>query len=366
MAKKEMKALGGAASGAATGTAIMPGWGTAIGALAGGAMGLLGGDDNDGSEQMAANKALWNSLVAPNGQDLSVNLDNYKYAGDISNKMNSAEQLGQRDALQNVNLDPRLKQAQMNSLDTLSKIAGSGFTPDEKASMDASRQQRDADLTSKLKSLQQSQDSRGVGNSDMALAQRMMGAQSSANSGAADARNEQAQAYKRSLDAIMARGNMASSMDNTDYNRQANLANNLNSRELTNMNNRTAVNRSNVDSFNDALKYNNTNQQNLLNNNTNSQHKQVMFNSDAKNQGFNNQIKKVQGQTGANISELNNNSNNQTRNDNQLSGAFDGIAKAGGAYLADQKMQAQKAPAEVEHTDQNDALMAFKKKFGQP
>lgn len=37
----------GAASGAATGTAIMPGWGTAIGALAGGAMGLFSGDPNE-------------------------------------------------------------------------------------------------------------------------------------------------------------------------------------------------------------------------------------------------------------------------------------------------------------------------------
>jgi hypothetical protein len=34
--------LGGAASGAAAGTAIMPGWGTAIGAVAGGLAGLLG------------------------------------------------------------------------------------------------------------------------------------------------------------------------------------------------------------------------------------------------------------------------------------------------------------------------------------
>jgi hypothetical protein len=41
----------GAAGGAAVGTAILPGWGTAIGAGIGGLMGLFGGDDNDAQKQ---------------------------------------------------------------------------------------------------------------------------------------------------------------------------------------------------------------------------------------------------------------------------------------------------------------------------
>lgn len=45
MPSKGDKAMSGAASGAAAGTAIMPGWGTAIGAVVGGAAGLLSGDD---------------------------------------------------------------------------------------------------------------------------------------------------------------------------------------------------------------------------------------------------------------------------------------------------------------------------------
>jgi hypothetical protein len=48
--------LGGAASGAATGTAIMPGWGTAIGAVAGGLMGAMQ-DDGSGATDEQANGA---------------------------------------------------------------------------------------------------------------------------------------------------------------------------------------------------------------------------------------------------------------------------------------------------------------------
>ncbi len=333
MASKEVKALGGAASGASTGAAFGP-YGALIGGVAGGLGGLLGGDDSGNSAQLAQNQALWNALMPPSAEDLAVNYNNYNYAGDVSPKMDVAQQLGQHDALQDVNLDPRLKQAQMSALDTLSKIAGSGFTPDEKASLDAARQQRDADVTSKLKALQQNQDMRGVGNSDMALAQQMMQAQSSANSGAADARAEQAQAYKRSLDAIMNKGSLASNMENTDYSRQANLANNLNSRELTNLGQRANVGASNVNRFNNALQYNNTNQQNVMNKNTDTQHSQANFNSQAKENAFANQIAKVNGQTGANVNVGNANIAQQNRNNATTSGLFDSVAKGAGAYLA--------------------------------
>lgn len=47
MAIDGKKVATGAASGAAMGTAIMPGWGTAIGAVGGGLLGLMGGDDNE-------------------------------------------------------------------------------------------------------------------------------------------------------------------------------------------------------------------------------------------------------------------------------------------------------------------------------
>ena len=50
MSKKSEGAISGAASGAAMGTQIMPGWGTAIGAIAGGLLGAAGAGDDPGRE----------------------------------------------------------------------------------------------------------------------------------------------------------------------------------------------------------------------------------------------------------------------------------------------------------------------------
>jgi hypothetical protein len=48
MAFKWQNSANGAASGAAMGSMIMPGWGTAIGGVAGGLMGAFGGGDDEG------------------------------------------------------------------------------------------------------------------------------------------------------------------------------------------------------------------------------------------------------------------------------------------------------------------------------
>jgi len=50
---KTTGAIGGAGQGAAIGTSIMPGWGTAIGAVVGGIGGLLSGGGEDEAEELA-------------------------------------------------------------------------------------------------------------------------------------------------------------------------------------------------------------------------------------------------------------------------------------------------------------------------
>jgi hypothetical protein len=220
--------------------------------------GLLGAGqanarDKDAQQNLKNIQDLYAQLLVPSMEDQKLALQDYKSAGTLVNQQETPEQLAARDALQNVSLDPRLKQTQMNQLDTLQKIAGKGFTPDEKYALDEQRAKNEADVTAKLKQLQQQQSMKGVGNSDMALAQRMMEAQSGANRGAEDQRAIDAQGFKRSLDAISQAGNLAGNMDQTDYARQAQLAQNLNQRELTNMQQRTQAQKSNVDRFNHKI-----------------------------------------------------------------------------------------------------------------
>ena len=260
--------------------------------IAGGVAGnlLSQGDRDKASAEIEGIKDLYANIQLPDIEQMKLDLQQYQTGPEYNPQMGVAEQLAMQDALQNVQLDPRLKQTQMNTLDVLQKIAGSGFTPDELNALQEQRSAREADLTATLKGQQQQQDMRGIGNSDMALAQRMMEAQGSANRGAADARALEAEAYKRSVDAMAQGANLASNIDATDYARQAQLAQNLNQRELTNLQQRATTKASNLDAFNKSLESNVANVRDTLNKNTALRNQQQQYNKGLAQQQFGNQM----------------------------------------------------------------------------
>lgn len=312
--------------------------------IGGGILGneLSRGDRSAAEDQIKGIQALYNNIKLPNTEDEKLNLREFGQGQMLNNKEDQAQQLSMQDNLQNINLDPRLKQTQMNALETLQKISGSGFTPEE---LNAAQQQRDAregDLTSKLKQLQQNQDMRGVGNSDMALAQRMMEAQGSANRGAADARDLQAQAFKRSLDAVTQGANLAGNMDARDYSQQANLANSLNNRELTNLNQRANVSANNVDRFNAALS-SNANRMNTTNDkNVALANDQQQFNKGLLNTDFQRQLQLAGAKAGTNKDMANMHNANASRTAEMISGIGSGIGS--GILAAGSGTSAKKKP----------------------
>lgn len=329
------KAITGAISGAASAGMAT---GNPYAALAGGGVGLLTGLLGDQADQAnqdaiakqrAANLALYNNIAVP---DLKVDYQHLNQGTMIDPRLATAEQLGSRDALQDINLDPRLKQAKMNSLDTLSKIAGAGFTPDELNAMQQQRSAREADTTAKMKQIQQSMDMRGVGNSDLNQAQQMMEAQSGANRGAADARDMQAQAFRRSLQAITDSGNLASNYENSDYSRQQNLANAQNSRELTNLNQRANTNNNNVNRFNEALATNVGRQNSVLDKNVAINNSMQDQNNNLAQNKFSNQITKAQGQSGANTADMGMSQRSIDNNNSMWGNLASGAMQIGAAY----------------------------------
>lgn len=304
--------------------------------------GLLGNQQANDQAKGAADelqriKQMYQNIVIPSIEDQKLNLQNYNVAGTYAPQTEAAQQLAAHDALQDVNLDPRLKQAQQQQLDTLRKIAGSGFTQDELLSAQAQRDKNESDVTARLKQLQQQQDMRGLGNSDLSLAQKMMEAQSGANRQAQDARSLQAEAARRSLQAIAQAGQLAGNMENTDYQRQANLAQNLNQRELANMQQRANVQRSNVDRFNDALKYNLGNQQQIANQNTSLANQQQIANKGLYQQQFQNQMSKAGGMSGVGTNIANNINNAAHGTRDMYAGIAKGIGQMGAALTQPEK-----------------------------
>lgn len=260
-------------------------WQIALPALANIAGGIVGDQMSRGDRDKANNELnsiadLYNAINLPDIEKLKMDAEEYQRGEQLTPSIREQQirELAMQDQLQNINLDPRLRQTQMNALETLSKIAGSGFTPDELNALQQQRDARESDLTSKLKQLQQQQEMRGVGNSDMALAQRMMEAQGSANRGAQEARDMQAQAFRRSLDAISQGANLAGNIEGVDYARGANLAQALRNRELTNLQNRINTEASNVDRFNRALEADVSRGNAILDKNVGIRNEEQMFN----------------------------------------------------------------------------------------
>jgi len=249
------------------------------------------GDLNQENSNRQKSFEVLNNLSAPDIEKMKLALSKYESAGQLDPRLETPEQLAMKDALQNVQTDPRLKQQQTQALDMYSKLAGSGFTPDELVSMDAQRRQNMGNTNAQVKALQQAQDARGMGSSDMAMAQKLLATQAGANRQASDNAQQRAQAYKRSLDAIAQGANLAGSMDNTEYARQAALAQNLNSRELTNLNQRANVNSANVNRFNSAQAANLANKQAIMNQNTGLSNDQQRYNKELNQRNFENQTK---------------------------------------------------------------------------
>lgn len=274
-------------------------------------------------------KNLYNRISMPEIGSEELNLEQLNSGQMLNPQQQQVRQLSMNDQLQNVNLDPRLKQTQMNALETLSKIAGKGFTPDEMNALSQQRSAREADVTAKLKQLQQNQDMRGLGNSEMSLAAQLSAAQSDANRGAQDARDLQAQGFKRSLDAISQGSNLAGSIDNTDYNRQSNLATALRNREGTNLQNQVATEGTNVDRFNRALESNTTRINNTADKNVAIRNDQQQFNKGLIDKNYNRQLDRAATLSGV--------ARNQATNDiakgNARAGAISGVASGIGSGI---------------------------------
>ena len=279
-------------------------WGAIAGAALPIVAGAIGNDQasgarGDASRNLAEILAMYQNIATPDIEKMKLNLQNYQDVYNYNPQMQTAEQLSSQDNLQNIQLDPRLRQQQVGALDMFNQMAQGGFTPDQLVAMDAQRRQTEGDLTSRLASMQSNQDARGVGNSDFALAQRMMEAQSSANRAAQDNAAARAQAFQQQVNAGMQGANLAGNIEQQDYVRQAALANSQNNREMVNLGQRANVNQSNVANFNDALKSKTTNTQNISNQNTGLANTQQEYNRGLLQTDFNNKLKKAEGVSGA-------------------------------------------------------------------
>jgi len=149
-------------------------------------------------------------------------------------------------AYENIQLDPRLRADQETALSQIRERALKGFTAEDAAMLDQYMRQAANTAQTATQNALSDMSRRGMGGSGAALAAALQGAQAAANLQSQQAMQQAAmrlQAQDRNADAL---ARLASTMENTDYTRAANLADRRDSIEQFNQQLRQRIAETNV------------------------------------------------------------------------------------------------------------------------
>lgn len=335
------RGLAGAAQGAAAGTAIMPGIGTAIGGLIGGIGGLFSGG-NDAEEQMAALQAeameAIKNVDLPKLQQLQVQLQQYREAGLLTPELEQTVYAPET-LMNQVAIDPRLKDAQMAALTKMQDMGRGGLTMEDMAALDQIRRNTDIAERGKEQQILQDMQQRGQGGSGAELAAKLSSSQNAANRAGAEGLQVGAIASQRALQSLMNSGQLGGQMRSQEFGEQSAKAEAQDVINRFNAANRQAVIQRNVGAQNTAQAANLSNKQDIMNRNTGVANDQQRANAQAAQQDYENRMRKAQGIYSANNQQANNLLAQQQRSNDAFSGTMSGLASAAGAYGAYQNQQ---------------------------
>ena len=137
-------------------------------------------------------------------------------------------------ALEQIITDPKLAAEQYDSLKQLGELSGPGLTPEDRADQLMIKRSSGAQAKAQAESIKMNMGQRGMQSSGMNVAQQMLAGQGAASRGAM----QEAQLIKdrgaARRQAIMAKANLAGSMESSKYNRDAALAGQRDYREQFN------------------------------------------------------------------------------------------------------------------------------------
>lgn len=251
--------------------------------------------------------------------------DLYKQVVSLNPELETAVNLGPS-ASEGITLDPQQAQAQQAALQSLMDITANDGR-DARFQADAQRLQSDVNQNLKGNSdaIQQNMAMRGMSGGMSEMVNRQLNAQQGANRQAQLEMDLNAQAQDRALNALMNQGQLAGSMQQNDFNRQLQKANNQDAISRFNAQNQQQVMSNNVGYKNNAQQINAQNQQNVANQNTDLNNQAQQYNLNLPQQQYNNQIGK--GQMIAD--QYGNIANRKDKNRDREAGFVGGIIGAG-------------------------------------
>ncbi len=196
-----------------------------MGAVIGGLIGYQQGEagQNQADDKLRENTNLWKGIHVPTIEEQQLALLNPQYQGDFNAQQEALSQMGPS-AMENIQADPRLQQAQMNALENLSQMGETGLMPGERAALNQARRSAAGEAQAKSAQIQSDMARRGMGGSGNELAARLQASQSSADRQSQENDRTMQMAQERALGAIGQSANLAGQMRGQDFSQQADVA----------------------------------------------------------------------------------------------------------------------------------------------
>lgn len=270
---------------------------TAAGApIIGGALGsIFGSGDRDKQEQLQqqALQAIM-GVNTPDINQMKLALQQYGLAGSLNPNMEQTMSQGDS-GMSKISTDPRLMQAQMQSLAKLQQMGNGGLQPEDQAALAKIMSQNNSAEHGKEQSILQDMQQRGQGGSGAELAAKLSGAQASAQNASQQGLDLAGQASQRALQAISQAGNLGGSIQGQQFGQQAQVASAQDAINRFNAQNAQNVAGTNTSATNNAQAANLAAKQNMMNQNTNLSNQQQMYNKQLLQQDYENQLRKAQG-----------------------------------------------------------------------
>lgn len=266
--------------------------------------GLLGNNASSGDRDAALRinqQALeeYRNLQIPDTEKLKLYLEQYSAGANFNPEAEALVGLQGDTRLSDVSLDPRLRQTQLSSLDTLQDLAGSGMTAIDRAQLEATMRRNNAEQIAQQKSILQNRAARGMAGGGDELAASLSASQSGANRSSAEALQIAADAMNRRMSANNQAADLASSIEGADYSRQSEAARARDVIASSNARLRQQVEGTNVGNRNTANLRNIENTTNTANKNVDLRNNQQQYNKNLLQTEFDNRLKRLDGMSGA-------------------------------------------------------------------
>lgn len=256
---------------------------------------LSGGNYSKSAESRQGATDQLSSLQLPDIESMQLELEQLVQQGVITPEQ-AQTYLVERSEMNNISLDPKLRQAQMDALSGLQEISDSGgLTAADQSQLSKIKSQEDTAARGAREAILQNAQARGMGGSGIELLQQFQNQQDSATRQSQRDLDVAAMAQNRALQALQQAGQLGGQIENQQFNQQAQVAGANDAISKFNAQNSQNVALENTKAKNVAQAQNLAEKQRVSDSNVASRNTQQQYNKELNQRQFDNAYKKAGG-----------------------------------------------------------------------